>query len=113
MTPNECAELRKKHYNAAVAYLHRAHDDLVIVRIRPDFVIPPHKPGQYSTLGLGAWEERVAGCQPETLKPGDDRKLIRRAYSISFPVLDEDSRLLDRTRIDWLEFYIVLVRETE
>ena len=56
MTPDECAELRRKHYNATVASVRRAHDDLIAVRIRPDFAIPEHKPGQYSTLGLGAWE---------------------------------------------------------
>jgi ferredoxin/flavodoxin---NADP+ reductase len=113
MTSDECAELRRKHYNAAVAAIHHAHDDLMTIRVRPDFPIPAHKPGQYSTLGLGAWEPRAEGCQPETLRPGDEAKLIRRAYSISCPVLDDAGRLLDRDAIDWLEFYIVLVRETE
>ena len=113
MTPDECAALRTKHYNATVVALHRAHDDLMTLRVRPDFAIPSHKPGQYSTLGLGAWEPRVEGCQPETLKPGAESKLIRRAYSISCPVLDEAGQLLDNAEIDWLEFYVVLVRETD
>jgi ferredoxin/flavodoxin---NADP+ reductase len=113
VTPDECAALRRKHYNAAVAAVRHANSDLITVRIRPDFPIPSHKPGQYSTIGLGAWEPRVEGSQPETARPGDDAKLIRRAYSISCPVLDEAGRLLDRDRVDWLEFYIVLVREAE
>ncbi len=113
MTADECTELRKKHYNATIASIRRAHADLMTVRVRPDFAIPAHKPGQYSTLGLGAWEPRVEGCQPEAPQPGDGHKLIRRAYSISCPVLDEGGRLLDRDRVDWLEFYIVLVRETD
>jgi len=112
MTPNECAELRKKHYNAAVADLRWANPDLMAVRIRPDFRIPDHKPGQYSTIGLGMWEPRVEGCQPELIKLGDERKLIRRAYSISSPILDVAGQLLDRDAVAWLEFYIVLVRET-
>lgn len=113
MTPDECAALRRKYYNATVAAIRWAHSDLMAVRIRPDFALPNHKPGQYSTLGLGAWEPRVEGCQPESLGLDDERKLIRRAYSISCPVLDDHGELLDRERIDWLEFYIVLVRETE
>ena len=113
MTADECAELRKKHYNATVAAIRWANSDLMAVRIRPDFPLPNHKPGQYSTLGLGAWEPRVEGCQPETISPADERKLIRRAYSISCPILDDNGALLDRDRIDWLEFYIVLVRETD
>jgi ferredoxin--NADP+ reductase len=113
MTAAECAELRKKHYNATVAAIRRAHEDLIAVRIRPDFPVPPHKPGQYSTIGLGAWEPRVEGCQPETLKPGEEQKLIRRAYSISCPILDDTGGLLDRDQVNWLEFYIVLVRESD
>src|SRR5215831_5927065 len=38
--------------------------------------------------------------------------MARRAYSISCSVLDDDGSLLDLDRTDWLEFYIVLVRET-
>jgi ferredoxin--NADP+ reductase len=113
MTQDEIAELRRKHYNATVAVIHHAHSDLITVRVRPDYVIADHKPGQYTTLGLGAWEPRVDGCQPETLKPVEEKKLIRRAYSISSPILDEAGALIERARIDWLEFYIVLVRETE
>jgi ferredoxin/flavodoxin---NADP+ reductase len=113
MTPDEIAELRRTHYNATVAAIHSAHSDLMMVRVRPDYAIAAHKPGLYTTLGLGTWEPRVEGCQPETLKPADFKKLIRRAYSISSPVLDEAGALIDRDRIDWLEFYIVLVREAE
>src|SRR5687768_11681693 len=113
MTPQERDELRAK-YNATVVDLKRAHEDLMILRIRPDFDLPVHQPGQYSTLGLGYWEPRAEGCQPETPKPGDEKKLIRRAYSLSCPVLEDDTgELLDRDRHDWLEFYIVLVRESD
>jgi len=47
------------------------------------------------------------------LQLSDEQKLIRRAYSIGCSVLDEDSRLLDLARTGWLEFYIVLVRESD
>src|SRR5205807_9284684 len=71
------------------------------------------KPGQYSTLGMGFWEPRFPGCQVEELDPKDESKLARRAYSISCSVLDENRQLLDIDHTDWLEFYIVLVRESE
>ena len=86
----------------------------MVLRVRPDFPLPVHKPGQYSTLGLGYWEPRHRG-----LPGGDDPRtrrcprLVRRAYSISCSVLDDDGELLDRTGADWLEFYIVLVRESD
>lgn len=113
MTPEECAELRQKHYNATVVSLKQVHEELMIVRIRPDFKVPAHKPGQYSTLGLGQWEPRAPGCQEEIPKPGEEKKLIRRAYSLSSSILDEQGNLLDLPRMDWVEFYIVLVRMTD
>src|SRR5262245_22255951 len=113
MNPEELAELRRKRYNATVAELRKLHTDLMIVRIRPDFARPTHKPGQYSTLGLGYWEPRYPGCQEESLGPGEDTKLIRRAYSISCSVLDGRGQLLDINETDWVEFYIVLVRESD
>ncbi len=112
MTSDEIAELRAKHYNATVVALRRTHSDLMVLRIRPDFTRPVHKPGQYSTLGLGFWEPRAPDCQPETPKPGDEKKLIRRAYSIGCSVLDDQQELLDLDKTDWVEFYIVLVRES-
>lgn len=53
-------------------------------------------------------------CQPETPKPGDETKLIRRAYSLSCPILDDQTRELAKyDSPEWLEFYIVLVRSSE
>jgi ferredoxin/flavodoxin---NADP+ reductase len=112
MTPEQIDQLRKR-YNATVVSLHKAHSDLLTMRVRPDFALPAHKAGQYTTLGLGYWEARAGGCQEEALKPGDDQKLVRRSYSISCSILDEHGRLWERERADWLEFYIVLVREAE
>jgi ferredoxin--NADP+ reductase len=112
MTADQFAEWGRQHYNATVVGLNRLHSDLLTIRVRPDYPLPPHKPGQYSTLGLGFWEPRHEGCQPEEIPERDLGKLVRRAYSISCPVLDERGELLDRERTDWLEFYIVLVRDS-
>src|SRR6516162_8771291 len=113
MTPEEQAELRRTRYNATVAWLHKTHTDLMIMRVRPDFPLPPHQPGQYSTLGLGNWEPRYPGCQEEVLTPEQERRLARRAYSISCSVLDEHGRLADLAEAGVLEFYVVLVRDSE
>jgi ferredoxin/flavodoxin---NADP+ reductase len=112
MTSEEIRQLRRA-YNATVVSLRKVHSDLMVLRVRPDFPRPIHKPGQYTTLGLGFWEPRVPGVQPEELAPGDERKLVRRVYSVSCSVLDDRRDLLDIDRTDWLEFYIVLVRESD
>ena len=111
MQPEEIAELRKTKYNATVAQLRKGHNDLMMLRIKPDRPLMHHKPGQYTALGLGFWEPRFPGCQDEQLVPGDENKLARRSYSISCPVLDDEGKLL-ANQDDWLEFYIVLVRDT-
>jgi ferredoxin--NADP+ reductase len=113
MTPDQIAELRRQKYNATVAHLHKVHSDLMILRVRPDFPLPPHRPGQYSALGMGYWEPRFPGCQEETLTPGEEVRLARRAYSISCSILDDNHELLDLEGTDWLEFYVVLVRDTD
>lgn len=111
MTPAEIAELRAKRYNGTVVYLHKIHSDLMVMRVRPDFPRPVHQPGQYGTLGLGYWEPRIEGCQQESLKPEELTKVVRRAYSISCSIEAAPGRLYDPTDNDWLEFYIVLVRD--
>jgi ferredoxin--NADP+ reductase len=113
MTPSEIAEQRRTKYNAAVVWMRKAHPDLMIIRVRPDFPRPPHQAGQYGTIGLGNWEPRAPGCIEEVLPPGAEEKVVRRAYSISCSVLDENNRLLDIEHTDWLEYYIVLVRATD
>lgn len=113
MTPDEIAELRKKTYNATVATIKLPNEDLMILRVRPDAGVHAHRAGQYSTLGMGHWEPRAPNCQAEIPKPGEEKKLIRRAYSISCSVLDDAGALPDDPSQDWLEFYIVLVRHAD
>jgi ferredoxin/flavodoxin---NADP+ reductase len=113
MTPDEIAAARARRYNATVVHLHRVHSDLMILRVRPDFPRPAYKPGQYVTLGLGYWEPRTPGCQEEHLSDEDRAKVVRRSYSISSSIYASPGVLRDMTQDDWLEFYIVLVREGE
>jgi ferredoxin--NADP+ reductase len=67
MTPDQIADLRRQKYNATVVHLRKPNPDLMIVRVRPDFPRPLHKPGQYALLGLGFWEPRFPGSQEENL----------------------------------------------
>jgi ferredoxin--NADP+ reductase len=113
MSPEEIEEMRGQRYNATVTWQREANPDLRVLRVTADFRLPQHRPGQYSTLGLGNWEPRAPGCQPE--KPVDAPKvnLIRRAYSISSSILNERGEFLDHEDVNWLEFYIVLVRNSD
>jgi ferredoxin--NADP+ reductase len=112
MTAEEISDLRRQRYNATVERLVKPHPELMLIRVRPDFPKPRHEPGQYTTLGLGYWEPRFPGSQEETLKPGDEARLIRRAYSISCSVLDDAGALLDTESMPWVEFYVVLVKHS-
>jgi ferredoxin--NADP+ reductase len=112
MSPEEIAEARARRYNATVLSITKANSDLLIMRVQTDYPRPPHLPGQYCTLGLGYWEPRVEGCQIEQLKPEEVSRVVRRAYSISCSVEgDRPGTLYDLDGTDWMEFYIVLVRE--
>ncbi len=111
MTPEEIAELRQKRYNGTVVSIKKVHSDLMTLRIKPDFPRPLHQPGQYCSLGLGYWEPRVEGCQQEVLKPEEVSRIVRRAYSISCSIQELDGSLLIHEKTDYIEFYIVLVRE--
>ncbi|SMP46261.1 ferredoxin--NADP+ reductase [Neorhodopirellula lusitana] len=126
----ECQQLREKFYNATIIERIDTTEDLAKFRIRPDNPIPPFEPGQYVAIGLGNWEPRLKGTQPEDVPAKKIRKLVRRAYSISCPMLTndgptngpngnglinngptEDSELVPVDQIDYLEFYITLVRQ--
>lgn len=107
----QIAEFRQNRYNGTVVSLDRLHSDLMVLRVKPDFPRPSYQAGQYTTLGLANFELREDGCQQETLKPEDLLKLVRRSYSISSSVFSEGDQLRNPATDDWLEFYIVLVRE--
>lgn len=113
LAADQIRHLRRAHYNAEVIRLERVHDDLMIMRIHPDRGIPPFRGGQYTVLGLGYWEPRLQGTQCETVEEDQLSKIIRRAYSISCPLLDDEDRLLRVSELPYLEFYVALVREAD
>jgi len=111
MSPDEITQLRAARYNATVTYIDRVHSDLMILRVKPDSPRPAYKGGQYCSLGLGYWEPRVDGCQTEILSDDDHRRIVKRAYSVSNSIETTPGELRNLSTDDWVEFYIVLVRE--
>lgn len=110
--PGAVEELRKEHYNATITHFEPTHSDLWVLRVKPDHGSVSHLPGQYASLGLGHWEDRI----DDAIDPGlDDKwdKLVRRSYSISHRIFDDHGYLADESAADELEFYIVLVAPTE
>lgn len=112
-TPEQIDQWRAEQYNATAVALRKSHDDLAVLRVKPDFVIPEHRAGQYTTLGLGAWEPRRDDAQDEVIPPGGEGQLIRRAYSLSHPILDEKGTLIPAGQGSTLEFYIALLKKTD
>lgn len=102
--------MRDEHYNAEVVGLTMVHNDLMRLQVRYDAGRLDFLAGQYTVLGLGNWELRVEGVQPEN--PIDLREpgLIKRAYSISCRLLNRTGQLVRATDEDALEFYIALLR---
>lgn len=116
LTDEEVDALRAEHYNATVTHLEKPNERLMRVRVRLDADVGGalnYEPGQYTTLGMGNWEPRVPEAQAETL---DDKKLqrvVKRAYSISCRLLDDEGALSLAGPEAEPEFYIALVTESE
>jgi ferredoxin--NADP+ reductase len=104
-------ELRAEHYNATITYFEPTHSDLWVLRVKPDRGEISHLPGQYASLGLGYWEERIDDAEDPRLDEQWE-KLVRRSYSISSRMFDEHGYLSGVADVDELEFYIVLVPPT-
>ncbi|WP_231753162.1 ferredoxin--NADP reductase [Rosistilla carotiformis] len=112
-TEIEVEELRQTSYNATLIQRIDIHEELALFRIQPDSAVVPFQPGQYLTLGLGYWESRVSNSQAEVLEPKQWRKVVKRAYSISCPMLDSMEQLAPCSQLDYYEFYVTLVRRAE
>ena len=110
--PRAVEELRRDYYNATITHFEPTHSDLWVLRVRPDQGDTSHAAGQYTTLGLGYWEERADDAIDPKLDERWD-KLIRRSYSISHPVFDEHGYLAPHAPGGDHEFYIVLVPATD
>ena len=109
-TTEEIKALREQHYNATLTEILELNPELWIIRVKPDEELPPYKPGQYTTLGLGDWEPTNDPANNEDANENLKTKLVRRAYSMSFPMFENEPRqLLVPENMDYYEFYITLV----
>jgi len=105
-------ELRSEFYNATITAFEPTHSDLWVLRVKPDNGEVGHLPGQYASLGLGYWEDRIDDVEEFDIDSRWD-KLIRRSYSISSPMMSTDGYLTNWRDAGELEFYIVLVPPSE
>ncbi|MGB3411002.1 MAG: ferredoxin--NADP reductase [Microthrixaceae bacterium] len=104
-------ELRAEHYNATITYFEPTHSDLWVLRVKPDHGEINHLPGQYASLGLGYWEDRIDDAEDAKIDENWE-KLVRRSYSISSRMFDDYGYLSGEEGAEELEFYIVLVPPT-
>jgi ferredoxin/flavodoxin---NADP+ reductase len=111
-TTRQVEQLRIEHYNATITHFDFSHEDLWVIRVRPDQRDTVHRPGQYATLGLGYWEPRVDDAD-EGLTESQRSRMIRRSYSISSRIFDHHGYLVDAGEEREIEFYIVHVRPSE
>jgi ferredoxin--NADP+ reductase len=112
--PERHAErLREQNYNSTITWIRAHNPELWVMRIRPDEPIPPFKPGQYTTLGLGYWEPRADDASEDfEASPDQLSKMARRSYSVSSSIVDENGELVP-PHPEEVEFYIVQVRPGE
>ena len=109
MTP-EIQRLRDQHYNAIILGERLVHGTVMVFQVKPDRPIPRPRPGQWLELGLGVWEPVREGAEPGSAKRSGPEALIKRAYSLSSPILNADhTRLIEPDESDGFEFFLSLV----
>jgi ferredoxin--NADP+ reductase len=111
--PIEVLRLRWQLYNAEVIAIRRVHEDLAVFRVRGDAGALAVAPGQYTLLGLGNWERRDDGLDLPPEWFGRDAKIIRRAYSVTSPILDDNEAIVPIGEHPWLDFYVTCVRRPD
>ncbi len=101
-------DLAQDFYNATITHFEPTHSSLWVLRVKPDVGGIEHRPGQYTTLGLGYWEPRIDDAIEKDID-GRWNQLVRRSYSISNRIFNDQGYLASETENGELEFYIVLV----
>ena len=109
----EIRRLRQKYYNAHVVSVIKLNDNLMILRVIPDAGPLEFEPGQYTVLGLGYWESRIAGTQMEDVTSRTHTRVVKRAYSISCRLVNAERQLVRANTETTLEFYVTLVRQAK
>jgi ferredoxin--NADP+ reductase len=110
LPPPDIHQLRSAHYNATLVAALPVHPDLRIFRVIPDGGLPAFEAGQFVSLGLGNWENRVDGVDEEQVDAAHYQRLAQRAYSISCSLFNEQGEVRRAPEFPYLEFYVALVR---
>lgn len=110
---SEIELLRHECYNATVIKIRWVHDDLMILRLQLDGELPAFLPGQYTSLGMGAWEPQNDKGRDRLVSVASSKNLIKRLYSISCSLIDDHDRLVRTGDCPYFEFYIKRVRPTD
>lgn len=101
-------------YNAEVVDWRLVHDELAVLRVRPDGGVPEFRAGQYTTLGLWDSESTLPNADDDgpAHEQGTSQEphMIRRPYSISSPIVDADNCVRPARSFSYLEFFVALVR---
>ena len=103
---DEIRQLRRQHYNATVESIIECHSELRVLRARPDRPGIRYRPGQYTLLGLGAWEPLAA--DPRGMPQEQCRNLLKRPYSFSSPIFTPEGELVEAGAESIFEFYIAM-----
>jgi len=110
VSPEAIEDLRRRYYNATVGEEKVHHGSVMILRVVPDRPVPPVLPGQWLELGLGIWEPVRDGAQGGTARRLPPDALVKRAYSVSSPILGPDgTRLVEPGDYAGIEFFLSLV----
>lgn len=105
----DAAALRRAHYNATAVFVRRVHDELIVLRVRPDRAIAPYEAGQWISVGAGAWEPRAAHAGAHEPPVEEWANLIRRPFSIGSPLVTAGGEALwPADDDDFYEFYLAL-----
>ncbi|MEO1497306.1 MAG: ferredoxin--NADP reductase [Planctomycetota bacterium] len=119
LSEDEIRQLREEHYNSTITWMEKPNDRLMRVRVRLDDGVRDngpaldYEPGQYTTLGLGYWEYRMPLAQAENLDEKLVRRVVKRAYSISSRLVDDDGAVVAAGPEDEPELYVALVTESD
>jgi len=108
--PVDQAALRRAHYNAVILGERVFHGSVMVIRVRPDGPLPAVRPGQWMELGLGIWEPVMPGAEAGSARRLAPDSVVRRAYSISSPILAPGhDRLIEPGEEEAFEFFLSLV----
>jgi len=100
---------QKQLYNASIKIVYR-DEAKMLFRVYSDAIKIKYFPGQYGALGLYSDHPRIDKLKNSMIQ---EPILVKRAYSLSSSILDDNNQLINQNGVDYYEFYIDLVLEKD